>query len=150
MHRRTEPSGQPAVIWPERRLKILIWHVHGSYLAGLSALDHDWYRPEWMAVIAVGDVDPDKMERLIRENFSDLPKRTSAKEVPRFDVPPHEQTLFSIVSDKEATSSSVALLVKRPRRPANSSRRRRSLGRRVCHNTFWRTSSPTSDAPAYW
>jgi glycosyltransferase involved in cell wall biosynthesis len=45
VHRLTEPSGQPAVIWPERRLKILIWHVHGSYLAGLSALDHDWYLP---------------------------------------------------------------------------------------------------------
>jgi len=79
-----------------------------------------WYRPEWMAVIAVGDVDQDRMERLIRENFSDLPKRTDSKEVPRYAVPPHDQTLTSIVSDKEATSSSVALLVKRPRRPGNS------------------------------
>jgi zinc protease len=79
-----------------------------------------WYRPEWMAVIAVGDVDIDKMERLIREKFSDLPKRADSKEVPRYDVPPHEQTLMSIVSDKEATSSSVALLVKRPRRPENT------------------------------
>ena len=80
----------------------------------------DWYRPEWMAVIAVGDVDPDKMERLIRENFSDLPKRADSKQVPRYDVPPHEQTLMTVVSDKEATSSSVALLVKRPRRPGNN------------------------------
>jgi zinc protease len=37
-----------------------------------------WYRPEWMAVIAVGDVDQDRMERLIRENFSDLPKRADS------------------------------------------------------------------------
>lgn len=28
-----------------RRLKILMWHVHGSYLSALSALDHDWYLP---------------------------------------------------------------------------------------------------------
>src|SRR5579875_927408 len=29
----------------DRRLKILIWHIHGSYLAALSAIDHDWYLP---------------------------------------------------------------------------------------------------------
>jgi hypothetical protein len=28
-----------------RRLKILIWHIHGSYLTALSQIDHDWYVP---------------------------------------------------------------------------------------------------------
>jgi glycosyltransferase involved in cell wall biosynthesis len=28
-----------------RRLRILIWHVHGSYLHALTRLDHDWYLP---------------------------------------------------------------------------------------------------------
>jgi glycosyltransferase involved in cell wall biosynthesis len=28
-----------------RRLKILIWHIHGSYLNALSQIDHDWYLP---------------------------------------------------------------------------------------------------------
>jgi hypothetical protein len=28
-----------------RRLKILIWHIHGSYLNTLARLDHDWYLP---------------------------------------------------------------------------------------------------------
>jgi zinc protease len=94
--------------------------LQGVSYARLRDFYRDWYRPEWMAVIAVGDVDPDKMERLIRENFSDLPKRSDAKQVPRWDVPPHDSTLMSVVSDKEATSSSVALLVKRPRRPSNT------------------------------
>ena len=94
--------------------------IQGVAYARLRDFYRTWYRPEWMAVIAVGDVDPDKMERLIRDRFSDLPKRTDAKDVPRYDVPPHDQTLMSIVSDKEATSSSVALVVKRPRRPENS------------------------------
>lgn len=28
-----------------KRLKILIWHIHGSYLNNLARLDHDWYLP---------------------------------------------------------------------------------------------------------
>ena len=28
-----------------QRLKILIWHIHGSYLNTLARLDHDWYLP---------------------------------------------------------------------------------------------------------
>lgn len=29
----------------KRRLKILIWHIHGSYLNTLARIDHDWYLP---------------------------------------------------------------------------------------------------------
>src|SRR6266480_1179871 len=28
-----------------QRLKILIWHIHGSYLNTLARMDHDWYLP---------------------------------------------------------------------------------------------------------
>jgi hypothetical protein len=28
-----------------KRLKILIWHIHGSYLNALARIDHDWYLP---------------------------------------------------------------------------------------------------------
>ncbi|HEV2108558.1 MAG TPA: glycosyltransferase, partial [Thermomicrobiales bacterium] len=28
-----------------RRLKILIWHIHGSYLNALARIDHEWYLP---------------------------------------------------------------------------------------------------------
>lgn len=28
-----------------RRLKILIWHIHGGYLNALARVDHDWYVP---------------------------------------------------------------------------------------------------------
>jgi len=90
--------------------------IQGAPYERLRAFYRDWYRPEWMAVIAIGDVEPDRMEKLIRDHFSDLPQRTEPKEVPRYDVPAHDQTLFTIASDKEATESSVALLCKRPRR----------------------------------
>jgi glycosyltransferase involved in cell wall biosynthesis len=28
-----------------RRLRILIWHIHGSYLNALARIDHDWFLP---------------------------------------------------------------------------------------------------------
>ncbi len=28
-----------------KRLKILVWHIHGSYLNSLARIDHDWYLP---------------------------------------------------------------------------------------------------------
>lgn len=28
-----------------KRLKILIWHIHGSYLNTLARIDADWYLP---------------------------------------------------------------------------------------------------------
>ena len=72
----------------------------------------DWYRPDLMAVIAVGDFDPDWIETVIKTHFS----RISVKENPRnreiFDVPDHEETLFAIASDPEATRTSVQILYK--------------------------------------
>jgi zinc protease len=93
--------------------------LQGVSYARLRDFYRDWYRPEWMAVVAVGDIDPDRMERLIREHFSDLPKRTDAREVPTFPIPAHDETLIGVVTDKEATTSSVALVTKRPRRAEN-------------------------------
>lgn len=28
-----------------RRLKILMWHIHGSYLDAITSMEHDWYLP---------------------------------------------------------------------------------------------------------
>ncbi|HCI81867.1 MAG TPA: LPS biosynthesis transferase, partial [Ktedonobacter sp.] len=30
---------------PKRRLNILIWHIHGSYLNTLARIEHNWYLP---------------------------------------------------------------------------------------------------------
>ena len=94
--------------------------LQGAPPARLRDFYRDWYRPEWMAVIAIGDIDPAKMEKLIATHFSDLPKRTDSREAPSFDMPPHEETLVSVATDQEATSSGVAIVVKRPRPAGNT------------------------------
>ncbi|TDX00715.1 M16 family metallopeptidase [Dinghuibacter silviterrae] len=71
---------------------------------------HDWYRPDLMAVVVVGDVDPDKAEALIKQHFAGL--TNPSPELPRIyaDVPARNQSEGLVVTDKEATNYNVELL----------------------------------------
>lgn len=80
----------------------------------LRAFYRDWYTPDHMAVVAVGDIDPAKMEALIREHFSDLKRPAQPRPAPVFDIPRHDETLVAIATDPEATGSSVTLGFKSP------------------------------------
>ncbi len=86
----------------------------------LRAFYHDWYTPDRMAVIAVGDVDPDRMERLIRTHFGSLPRNPAPRPTPVWRVPPHAATLVSADVDSEATSSRVSVSFARPREPLHT------------------------------
>jgi zinc protease len=76
----------------------------------------EWYTPDRMAVIAVGDIDPEKMERLVRAHFQDIAPRRGSKPAPVFDVPPHTETLVMAATDKELTRSDVTIAFKGPHR----------------------------------
>jgi len=80
----------------------------------LTRFYEDWYRPELMAVIAVGDFDAQAVESTIREHFSRVPARDNPRPRVLYEVPEHSETLFAIASDAEATASQVALLYKQP------------------------------------
>ena len=69
----------------------------------------DWYRPDLMAVIVVGDINPDKAEQLIKEHFNTL--KNPANERPRVHqpVPPYEKNDAKVVTDKEATSYTIVI-----------------------------------------
>jgi zinc protease len=75
-----------------------------------------WYRPDLMAVIAVGDFDRGKMEDLIKRQFAGIPREADAPPRPIYPVPDHEGTRFAIVTDKEASRSIVAVYHKLPLR----------------------------------
>lgn len=72
-----------------------------------------WYRPDLMAVIAVGDFDVDEMETRIVEHFSQLtmPKDPTALE--DYDIPTHDETRYLIVTDPEQTTTDVQIWHKR-------------------------------------
>ena len=74
----------------------------------------DWYRPDLMAVIAVGDFDATAVEAEIRERFGKLEGPDEPRERFEAEIPPHEETLVSIFSDPELSRSSVSVAYKGP------------------------------------
>jgi zinc protease len=72
----------------------------------------DWYRPDLMAVIAVGDFDPDWIEGLVEKHFSALPAHDSPRARETFSIPDHDETLVSVVTDPEATHTTVTVMFK--------------------------------------
>jgi zinc protease len=83
--------------------------------AALRRFYHDWYRPDLMAVVAVGDFDKDQVERQIRAQFSGIPK-LAAMTRPVFPVPPHDSVYVTVATDREAPNSSFAIYNILPRR----------------------------------
>ncbi len=76
----------------------------------------DWYRPDLMAVIAVGDFDKRDVEGLIKRHFTPIPGAVGAPPRPGFEVPDHPETLFAIATDREAPITSVGVYNKLPLR----------------------------------
>lgn len=73
----------------------------------------DWYRPDRMAVIAVGDFDAAEVEARIRETFGAIPAAEQPREQTEWDVPADPDTLFALEDDPELRSTSVTLSRKR-------------------------------------
>ncbi len=80
----------------------------------LKRFYRDWYRPDLMAVIAVGDFDAARVEALIKKHFAHLPRTAEERRRILYPVPDHEDTLFAIATDKEAMGTSVAVYHKLP------------------------------------
>jgi len=80
----------------------------------------DWYRPDLMAVIAVGDFDAAGVERMIRERFSSIAAPAAPQPRPSYPVPDHEETLVATATDPEATGSSVSVFYKLPDQPVRT------------------------------
>jgi zinc protease len=82
----------------------------------LTRFYRDWYRPNLMAVIVVGDVDRNAVVSMIRNHFSSLVNPNPERPRPTYDVPEKPGTRYTIVSDKETTATAVEVSDLRPAR----------------------------------
>ncbi|CAM1340845.1 M16 family metallopeptidase [Tenacibaculum amylolyticum] len=72
----------------------------------------DWYRPDLMAVIAVGDVDVATLEQKVKEHFGKIPAAKNPRKRENFTLKNHDETFIAIEADKEAPFSNVRLMYK--------------------------------------
>ena len=89
----------------------------------LSDFYERWYRPDLMAVIAVGDFDSELIEAKLRQHFAPPPEGeasqaraapASSTSRPRFDVPAHGTPRVNVFSDPEAPGTQLILIRKIP------------------------------------
>jgi zinc protease len=75
---------------------------------------YDWYRPDLMAVIVVGDFDAKEMEKQVISLFSTIKPRENARERFYTNVPDNKDVIVSVASDPESPISAVQIFYKRP------------------------------------
>lgn len=95
------PIGDPAII-------------DSADYATIERFYRDWYRPDLMAIVVVGDVDVEWVEAQIQARFRRLSPPEQLRPRPSYTVPAHEETLIKVVSDPEASFTQVRLIYKQP------------------------------------
>ncbi len=69
----------------------------------------EWYRPDLMAVIVVGDISSSQATELINKHFGGLKNPANPRQREYAAVPPYSSSEAMVVTDKEATGYSFSL-----------------------------------------
>lgn len=69
-----------------------------------------WYRPDLMAVIAVGDFDAAAVEAQIREIFAELPAPATPAARPAVAMPDVDEDRYLVVTDPENTATTIQIM----------------------------------------
>ena len=101
------PIGDPTVIQAAQRDRLVRFY-------------RDWYRPDLMTVIVVGDVDKNAIASMIARHFSSIANPAPERPRPVYDVPEHRGTKYVVLTDKESTNTAVSLSDLRPARNQGS------------------------------
>jgi len=72
----------------------------------------DWYRPDLMAVVAVGDLDVATLEAKIKKHFGAIPAAVNPRKREEYSIPNHEETLIAVAQDPEASFAQVRIQYK--------------------------------------
>ncbi|MCB0587605.1 MAG: insulinase family protein, partial [Phaeodactylibacter sp.] len=94
--------------------------IENAGYATIRRFYEDWYRPDLMAFIAVGDFEVDWMEKEVIRRFSGLQNPESSRPRKDYEVPGHQETLTVIATDKEAAFTRVQVIYKHEEKPVTT------------------------------
>lgn len=89
--------------------------INNADYATVKRFYTDWYRPDLMAIVAVGDFDIEAMETKIKKQFSTIIKVNNPRPLIAHGVPMHKETRIAVIGDPEASFTRVQLQYKHPR-----------------------------------
>ena len=99
------PYAKRTLIGGEEQLKTFAYE-------SLTNFYQTWCRPDLQAVIVVGDVDVDQIESKIKTIFADIPAPVNPQEKVYYQLPQHQEPMVGIITDPEATSSTIEVMWK--------------------------------------
>ena len=95
--------------------------IEGATAELLREYYERWYRPDLMAVVAVGDFDVEEMEAKVKQHFAPPPEGEASQESaaagaqtdrPSVEVPGHETPWINVFTDAESPGSRFVLIRK--------------------------------------
>jgi zinc protease len=96
--------------------------IQGGKAERLKQFYSDWYRPDLMAVVAVGDFDKAAVEKMITSHFASIPAVAKPRPRTTYDVPDHTDTTYAIATDKETSTTIIQVETLLPARPEGTVR----------------------------
>jgi zinc protease len=77
--------------------------------AALKRFYRDWYRPDLMAVVIVGDIEPAAAEALVRSHFAGIKNPAAPRPRTYARIAPRAATEALVITDKEASGNAVLI-----------------------------------------
>ena len=109
----------------------------------------DWYRPDQMAVIAVGDFDAAAIEKEIQARFGDLKNPEHERQRETMPVPHDHDTLVTVATDPEMPFTQVTVYDKMDHRPElTKGDYRRHLVEEIYHSMLRARFAELAEDPA--
>jgi len=106
----------------------------------LRAYYKKWYGPDNQAIIVVGDIDVDQMEKKIHALWDLVPARTNKGERPYEVVPDNKEPHVGILTDKEAQQTIVRIIFKHDPMPKETKGTIIGYMKDICDDLLYRVA----------
>ncbi len=112
--------------------------VKNSSYDTIKRFYRDWYRPNLMAVVVVGEVNPTFVKNQIEHIFGAYSNGSNPRPREEFPVPDNKDRLYSIVSDSEAATTKLQIVYKNDSIIESTVDEYRTSIKKILHNMMFR------------